>query len=99
MDLERTDEQAATHERRDTGTSDRLYDVVSVLYHALQAAEAAGRYVGDAEARGDDELAQFFRDVIEEQRDCAERAKELLVARLGGDGAAPEDFDDEDDEE
>ena len=56
-----------------TGTRDATYDVVSILYHALQGAEQ----------RGDQELGQFFRDVQEEEKRRAERAKRLLAQRLG----------------
>lgn len=99
MATEHTHEQEEEdkYAERDTGMSNRLYNLVSVLYHALQSAETAGQYVDDAESEGDEELAKFFRDVIEEQRDCAEHAKELLAARLGGDGL--DDFEDEDESE
>jgi hypothetical protein len=65
-----------------TGTSDAAYDLVSVLYHALQGAETYDRYIADAQQRGDDELAGFFRDVQDKDRTIAERAKRLLPPRL-----------------
>ena len=68
---------------QDTGARDETYDVVSILYHALQGAETYQQYIGDAERRGDQELAQFFRDVQEEEKRRAERAKQLLAQRLG----------------
>ena len=67
-----------------TGTKDQHYNLVSVLYHALQGGEAYDQYISDAEAAGDDELAQFFRDVQNEERQRAERAKSLLGSRVGG---------------
>lgn len=45
-----------------TGTRDETYDLVSVLYHALQGAQTAMQYVQDAEREGDPELVRFFRD-------------------------------------
>ena len=66
-----------------TGTRDETYDVVSILYHALQGAETYQQYVQDAEQRGDQELGQFFREVQEEEKRRAERAKQLLAKRLG----------------
>ena len=66
-----------------TGTRDETYDVVSILYHALQGAETYQQYVQDAEQRGDQELGQFFREVQEEEKRRAERAKQLLANRLG----------------
>ncbi len=65
-----------------TGTKDENYDVISVLYHCLQAASEVGQYIQDAEQSGDQELVDFFRDYQEAQRDMAERAKNLLGARL-----------------
>ncbi len=65
-----------------TGTRDENYDVISVLYHCLQAASEVGQYIQDAERNGDRELVDFFRDYQESQRDLAERAKNLLGARL-----------------
>lgn len=65
-----------------TGTRDENYDVISVLYHCLQAASEVSQYIQDAEQSGDQELVDFFRDYQESQRDLAERAKNLLGARL-----------------
>ena len=63
-----------------TGTDDNLYNLVSVLYHALQGAETYDKYITDA---GDDqELATFMRSVKEEGTKRADRAKELLARRL-----------------
>ena len=45
---------------RTTGTRDEHYNVISVLYHALQGADTCGTYLQDAEQAGDQELAQFF---------------------------------------
>jgi hypothetical protein len=65
-----------------TGTSNWEYDLVSVLYHALQGAETDDRYIADAVQSGDSELVDFFRKVQENDRVVAERAKRLLHARL-----------------
>ena len=66
-----------------TGTRDEHYDLVSVLYHATQGAWNYDQYISDAEREGDDDLAQFFRDVREENAARAKRAKQLLHKRLG----------------
>jgi rubrerythrin len=67
---------------RMTGTRDVHYNLISVLYHTLQGAETATQYISDAEESGDQDLAQFFREVQQEDRRRAERAKELLGRRL-----------------
>jgi hypothetical protein len=65
-----------------TRTDDRTFDLISVAYHALQAGETYEQYVRDAEGRGDEEAAQFFRDVQRQQNDIADRAKQLMQSRL-----------------
>jgi hypothetical protein len=65
-----------------TRTSNPAYDLVSVMYHALQGAETYDRYITDALERGDGELADFFRDVQERNCEIADRAKALLGRRL-----------------
>jgi rubrerythrin len=66
-----------------TGAQDKTYNLVSILYHALQGAETYQQYIRDAEQSGDQDLVQFFRQVQEEERRRAERAKQLLGQRLG----------------
>lgn len=79
-----------------TGMPDPHYNLVSVLYHALQGATLYAEYAEDAEAMGDPELTEFFRDLQEDERERADRAKEYLLERLTG---AENDDDDEEEEE
>ena len=44
-----------------TGTSNPEYNLVSVLYHALQGADLYQKYASDAGS--DQDLANFFREV------------------------------------
>jgi hypothetical protein len=71
----------ATSERT-TGTRDEHYNVISVLYHALQGADTCATYLQDAEQAGDQELAQFFREVQGMYRQLCDRSKTLLRQRL-----------------
>ena len=66
-----------------TGTTNTTYNLVSIIYHALQGAETYDMYVSDAERAGDNELANFFREVRDEERRRSDRAKQLLHTRLG----------------
>ncbi|MGH2354960.1 MAG: hypothetical protein ACRDJN_25400 [Chloroflexota bacterium] len=78
------------NEGRDTtATSNVSYDLVSIMYHALQGAETYEAYAKDADKAGDRELARFMRDVQEENRHRARRAQELLMERWGSVPAAP----------
>jgi rubrerythrin len=63
-----------------TGTKDATYNLVSVLYHALQGADLYEQYAKDAGS--DQDLANFFREVQEQEKQRADRAKQLLVKRL-----------------
>lgn len=66
-----------------TGTKDKNFDLISVLYHALEGAWTHEQYAQDAEQNGDTELAQFFREIQQHHQQMAERAKGLLQQRLG----------------
>lgn len=74
-------------------TADHEYALVSVLYHALQGAQACEQYVDDAERGGDQELVRFFHDCIQEQQQRAARAKQLLAGRID---TEDDDLEDED---
>jgi hypothetical protein len=65
------------------GMKDKTYNLVSVLYHALQGGETSMQYIQDAEHEGDQELVQFFHEVQDCQRHLASRAKDMLRQRLG----------------
>jgi hypothetical protein len=76
---------------RTTGTHDEHYNLVSVLYHALQGAENCDIYATDAEASGRVELSDFFREAQEIQRELADRAKGLLGIESAAMGTAAGD--------
>ena len=63
---------------RATGTRDEHYNLIAVLYHALQGAENCEVYAVDAEVAGRNDQAAFFREAQDMQRDLADRAKGLL---------------------
>lgn len=71
-----------TNGAQTTGTRDEHYNLVSTLYHTLQAGETYDQYIRDAEQANDSDLAQFFRDCQQEDTRRAERAKSLLHKRL-----------------
>lgn len=71
-----------------TGTRDEHYNLISVLYHALQGADICNTYALDAETAGDERLASFFREAGVMQAQLADRAKGLLG--ITGSGLTPE---------
>lgn len=72
---------------QNTGTRDVTYDLISVVYHALQGAETAQKYERDAEQSGDRDAALFFREAMDQQRQVADRAKDLLTQRIESNSA------------
>ncbi len=65
-----------------TGVSDDVYNLVSILYHALQGSENYARYASDAERSGDRELVAFFREMQQEDAQISQRIIGLLKDRL-----------------
>jgi hypothetical protein len=65
-----------------TGMHDEQYNIVSVLYHALKGAATYAEYLRDAEEADDQELVSFFQQAVEENRQRAERARNLLAKRI-----------------
>jgi hypothetical protein len=59
-----------------TSISNQYYDLVSVLYHALEAAQTAATYVQDVQ--GNQQLAQFFQQVQQQNNNLAQQAQQLL---------------------
>lgn len=66
-----------------SGTQDVTYNIVSVMYHALQGAETCDVYIRDAEKDGDQELVKFFQEVKQQYERTAEQGKKLLGKHLG----------------
>ncbi|HEX8559048.1 MAG TPA: hypothetical protein VF668_13160 [Pyrinomonadaceae bacterium] len=80
--------QRSDNSQGDTGTRDITYDLVSVIYHALQGAETTALYIADAEQEGNQELAAFFREAKDEYQRRGDRAKQLLATHLGSQQAS-----------
>ena len=62
----------------ETGFDDVTYDLISVQYHSLKAGHDYGQYVRDAENAGLDDVASFFREVMEQDSQRALRCHEFL---------------------
>ncbi|MFP8905004.1 acyl carrier protein [Streptomyces atacamensis] len=70
-----------------TGAKDETYDLVSLLYHTLQEADTLTAYLSDTREAGDEELARFIQETLDQDRERAEKAKKLLAGRLSRSGA------------
>ncbi len=58
-----------------TGTRNETYDVISVMYHALQGAENCQTYMRDAK---DGQARDFFQKALQAQRQLADQGKQIL---------------------
>lgn len=67
-----------------TPADDIVYDLVSIQYHALKAAELYDKYLEDA--HGHDGVAGFIRQCKEEDSQRALRCHELLKDLTSGHG-------------
>jgi rubrerythrin len=73
----------------ETGFEDVFYDLVSVQYHSLKAGHDYGQYVRDAENAGLNDIAGFFREVMEQDSQRARRCHEFMKNLTGTDQAGP----------
>jgi hypothetical protein len=73
----------------ETGFDDVTYDLISVQYHSLKAGHDYGQYVRDAENAEQKEIADFFRQVMDEDSARAHRCHELLGRLRGTDNTSP----------
>ena len=74
----------------ETGFDDVTFDLISVQYHSLKAGHDYGQYVRDAENAGQQEIADFFREVMEQDSQRAHRCHEFLAQLGGTDNTAPQ---------
>ena len=75
---------------RATETPNTIYNLSSVLFHALKGGANYNIYIEDAEDAGDEELADFFRRVRDEDSMRADEAQRLLAARTPSDDGGAE---------
>jgi hypothetical protein len=67
-----------------TPADDIVYDLVSIQYHALKAAQTYAKYLEDAE--GHDDVQDFIRQIKAEDAGRAIRCHELLAQLTKGGG-------------
>ncbi|MDX8050823.1 acyl carrier protein [Lentzea sp. BCCO 10_0798] len=73
----------------ETGFDDVTYDLISVQYHALKAGHDYGQYVRDADNAGRQDIADFFRSVMEEDSARARRCHEFIKELSGSGESGP----------
>jgi rubrerythrin len=73
----------------ETGFDDVTFDLVSVQYHALKAGHDYGQYVRDADNAGRQDIADFFRKVMEEDSARAKQCHQFLKQLSGSSESGP----------
>jgi hypothetical protein len=73
---------ATSMNQSQTGTANHVYDLVSVLYHALESTATNQQYIQDAKQAGDNDLVQFFQEIQRGDQQRAEKAKQLLKRQI-----------------
>lgn len=63
---------------------DPHYDLIAVLSASLEMAWTVETYIADAEKNGDNELADWFRKIHENNLKAGEQGKQMLAQRLQG---------------
>jgi hypothetical protein len=58
-----------------TGTRNETYDVIAILYHALQGAENCQTYLKDVQ---DGQIRDFIQQALQTQRQLADQGKQVL---------------------
>ncbi len=72
----------------ETGFDDVKFDLISVQYHSLKAGHNYGQYIRDAEDAGNDDIAGFFRRVMQEDSERAAQCHDFLK-QLGDENTGP----------
>lgn len=73
----------------ETGFDDVSFDLISVQYHSLKAGHDYGQYVRDARNADEQEIAEFFEQVMAEDSARARRCHEFLERIAGSSKAGP----------
>ena len=73
----------------ETGFEDVTFDLISVQYHSLKAGHDYGQYVRDAENAGLQDIAGFFREVMEQDSQRAKRCHDFLRQVTGTEHGGP----------
>ncbi|MGC5019150.1 hypothetical protein [Micromonospora sp. DT47] len=61
---------------------DKNYDLIHAVQMSLQHIWQLQTYIADAEARGDTELATWFRKIQDNNRKAGEQGKQMLMERM-----------------
>lgn len=66
--------------------TDKNYNLIKAVHDSLQNVYQTETYIGDAEDQGDQELADWFRRIQDNNRKAGKQGQQMLLARLQGGG-------------
>lgn len=75
------------NEPQQTSVSNPEYNLISTIYHSLKSSQTYASYMRDAQAAGDQDLANFFMQMQRQNDQCAQMARQFL-SRPAGAGIA-----------
>ncbi|MFC0505819.1 hypothetical protein [Micromonospora costi] len=61
---------------------DKNYDLIRTLQMSLEHVYRMETYINDAEQRGDNELADWFRMIRDNNRKAGDQGKQMLMTRM-----------------
>ena len=61
--------------QQQTGTRNETFDVIAILYHALEGAENCSKYLQDAQ---EGQIKDFVQQALQTQRQLADQGKQVL---------------------
>jgi rubrerythrin len=64
------------------GVSNVEYDIVTTLSNLLQAEEVLTKYVNDADQAGEQDCAEIFRTIQQNNRESAMQLRDMLARRV-----------------
>jgi hypothetical protein len=64
--------------QQQTGTRNETYNVIAILYHALQGAENCQTYLQDAQDAQEGQVRNFIQHALQTQRQLADQGKQVL---------------------
>lgn len=74
----------------ETGFDNVTYDLISVEYHALKGGQVYAEYVRDAENASQQDIAEFFRGVTQEDSERAKQCHEFIKQLSGSPASGPQ---------
>jgi len=77
-----TDRRSTMAQEPSSPAKDKNYNLIWVLEASLHNVFQLETYVADAEREGDDELAEWFRRIQDNNRKAGEQGKKMLQERL-----------------